>query len=249
MELSICCDAAVKLENMRNVNEVQCVVNDYKITGDALEGNIRIFGSYIKDDVENVYDFVELVPFTIVFKDKNFRVDNIEVRDFECQEIVNQGIECSFTIHVEYSPLAEEVPVEIVEQEEEVILDEEQVTEETLEEASEEEEIELLDDAIKNEINQKYNELLNEILEARAEENFYESEAKKAITIHSGESRDDCRGFLKNLKSDYKSIKVYYTSRESDIEQICKNEHVSVDKVFRDNKGLDFAGKRRIIIK
>ena len=45
MELSICCDAAVKLENMRNVNEVQCVVNELKSRADALEGNIRIFGA------------------------------------------------------------------------------------------------------------------------------------------------------------------------------------------------------------
>ncbi|HEY8395168.1 MAG TPA: hypothetical protein VIK96_00155 [Bacilli bacterium] len=282
MELRICCDASVKLEQMRNVNEIHCRIDNYKIKGDMLEGNIRISGNYMKDDMNNTYDFNELVPFTIVFKDKNFQVENIEVQDFECQEIVNQGIECQFNIVVVYNPKKAEAALDLPEAEGENVEEEinvktdadqnfkaEVVVEEEMSEMEkdaevpfveetpsipvdkdvEEEEIMKSDEAIKAEINQKYNELLTEILEARADENFYETETKKAVTVSSEESRDDCRGFLRSLKSDYKSVKVYYTVKEADIEQICKNERVSVDKVYRDNQKSDFINKRRIIIK
>jgi len=257
MELSISCEAAVKLDKMRDVQDVHCAINDFNVNGDALEGSIRIWGNYFKDDVENLHDFTDLVPFTIVFKDKNFQIDDIEVRDFEFQEIVNQGIECRFNIAVAYTPLegaeaGTEEEAEIGAEVEEITAAEEKgedVVEESAEEESAEEDVELSDDILKNEINQKYNELLNEILEARAEENFCAEEAKKAITINSGESRDDCRGFLRNLKSEQKAIKVFYTTKETDIESICRNERVSVEKVYRDNQKTDFLNKRRIIIK
>lgn len=269
MELRICCDASVKLEKMTNVNEIHCDIDSYNVMGDTLEGNIRISGKYIKDDMDNLFDFNETVPFTIVFKDRNFEIKKIEVEDFNCQEIINQGIECQFNIVVDYITrdemdveVPEVMPEEIVEPQKEEIIDiqEEIVEEVPVLEADEDipvdakaeddyDEITISDDAIKAEINQKYNELLNEILEERAEENFYEPEPEKAITIHSGESNSDCRSFLNSIKEDYKSVKVYYTSKETDIEQICKNERVSVDKVYRDNQKSDFINKRRIIIK
>jgi hypothetical protein len=287
MELRICCDASVKLEKMTNVNEIFCDIDSYKVKGDTLEGNIRIQGNFIKDDMNIHYDFNELVPFTIVFKDKNFQINKIEVQEFDCQEIINQGIECQFDILVDYTPKKmDEVPEEIEEigakeeigeivaeeeiedigKEEKIVeikeVEEEPMPKPQVEEIPFEEESESVpvmdsemdviavsDEAIKAEINQKYNELLNEILEARADDNFFEPETEKAIMIHSDESRDDCRGFLTSIKNDFKSVKVYYTNKEADIEQICRNERVSVDKVYRDNQKSDFINKRRIIIK
>lgn len=422
MELRICCDASVKLEKMSNVMKVDCSVSGYEVNGDTLNGDIEIKGKYIRDVIEETYDFNETVPFTLVFKDKNYKINNIVVQDFTCQEIINQGIECNFNILVNYEqgkennleqpkrveetrqkepPKVEVVPAEFgqneqleekkeqqkfiekikglipkkdkatsydnkeleeqeadiemkeaelekqelelekqekelkkqkamlqqkakeslepgkydkelldlekklseiekkeedikkkeaeldkqekliqkqemaslkpgeldeelaedeeekaEEQEEEAETEEEEAEKEEEEAEKEEESLENLspeelqevknDDEIKKQINKKYDELLNEILEARADENFLENDK---ITVKSDESRSDCRGFFRNLNENYSQYRVYYTSKESDIEKICKAEKVSVDKVYKDNKSTDFINKKRIIIK
>ena len=220
MELRICCDASVKLEKMTNVNEIHCDIENFTVKGDTLEGNIRISGKYIKDDMDNLFDFREMVPFTIVFKDRNFEINKIEVEDFNCQEIINQGVECQFNIVVDYVTKTD-TDVEVLED----TFQEEVVEEVPVLEANEDhpvdapatedyDEVMLSDDEIKAEINQKYNELLNEILEERAEENFYVPEPEKAITIHSGESNSDCRSFLNSIKEDYKSVKVFIQAKK-----------------------------------
>lgn len=252
MELRICCDAAVKLTKMTDVVDVECNIDSYTVKGEVLEGNIMIRGNYIKDNIEEKYAFSELVPFTIVFKDRNYLVNHISIEEFVCQEIINQGIECKFNIVVDYTPqeVAEEVPVASGEEvpvqsapplENEALLNEEPSEEEVAEEVL------LDDDEIKAEINKKYDDLLNEILEAREDENFYEPE--KAITINSDASQEDCRGLLASIQDNQASYRVYYTNKDFNIEQICKTEHLSPDKVYRDNQKTDFLTKKRIIIK
>ncbi len=246
MELTICCDASVKLPKMTNVMEVNCHIDSYEIKGDTLEGNILINGNYIQDDLEKVYDFRELVPFTIVFKDKNYLVNSINVQNLECQEIINQGIECNFNIVVDYLPQDNQNG-------EEVEMAEEIKVEETVEEPKEEdlpleeEQVEVSDEEIKSEINKKYDDLLNEILEAREDENFLEPE--KAITFKSDDRCDDCRGLLNSIQNKYAEYKIYYTNKETDIEDVCKREHLSIEKVYKDNQKSDFIQKKRIIIK
>lgn len=234
MELKICCDASVKLEKMSNVMEVECNVGDYKVDGDTLTGDIIIRGDYIQDVIEEHHEFSEIVPFTIVFNEKDYVVEGITIQDFTCQEIINQGIECNFNILVNYIP---GVP-----KEEEEIDDIEKIEVET-----EENIIEVSDEDIKNEIDKKYDNLLNEILEARADQNFLEK--KENIKVRSNEVSSDCRGLLKQMPDNFISYRVYYTNKESDIEEIAKKEKISIDKVYKDNKNNDFVSKKRIIVK
>lgn len=250
MELRICCDAAVKLLKMTDVVDVECNIDSYTVKGDTLEGNILIRGNYVKDNLEEKFAFSEFVPFTIVFKDRNYLVNHISVQEFECQEIINQGIECKFNIVVDYTPQEVEVPVETGEA---VPVQEfpeagAEIIEEKQQEVMDAVEVETMnDEEIKAEINKKYDDLLNEILEAREDENFYEPE--KAITINSDSSREDCRGLLASIQEHQASYRVYYTNKETDIEQICKAERLSLDRVYRDNQKTDFLSKKRIIIK
>ncbi|MCK9536631.1 MAG: hypothetical protein M0R05_03485 [Bacilli bacterium] len=246
MELKICCDASVKLEKMSNVNWVDCQIGEYNLCGDTLNGNIEIRGEYIKDNVEEVFPFIEIVPFTLVFKDKNYYLDNIAVQDFSHQEIINQGIECNFNILIEYS-----LKSVLEEEEEEKVEEEDEDYGETLTPAEimagELEIAEAIDDdAIKQEINQKYDALLKEVLESR-DDNFFEEEKK--VTVRSGERTEECKSVLGGIKTNYASYRVFYPNKESDIERICKNERVSIDKVYKDNRNTDFLSKKRIIIK
>lgn len=236
MELKICCDASVKLERMSNVMEVECNVGDYKVDGDTLTGDIIIRGNYIQDVLEEHHEFDEVVPFTIVFNEKNYVVEGITIQDFTCQEVINQGLECNFNVLVNYTP--EGTNVEVPEKEDDA---------EEIEVETEENIIEVSDDDIKNEIDKKYDNLLNEILEARADQNFLEKNDN--IKVRSNEECSDCRGLLKDIPDNYVSYRVYYTSKESDIETIAKKEKVSIDKVYKDNKNNDIVNKKRIIVK
>ncbi len=242
MELRICCDASVKLDKLTNVNHVDCQIGDYELTGDTLNGNIEIRGEYIKDNLEDVYPFSEIVPFTLVFKDKNYHIENIAVQDFSCQEIINQGIECNFNILVEYSPKA------VAEKKEETAAEDFVETLTPAEITAGELDIaeDFDDETAKEEINQKYDALLKEVLESR-DDNFFAEEKK--VTVRGDEKKEECKSALGNIKNSYASYRVYYTGKESDIEDICRREKVSLDKVYNDNRETDFLNKKRIIIK
>lgn len=245
MELKICCDASVKLEKMSNVMEVECNVGDYRLDGETLTGDIIIRGVYIQDVLEENHEFSEIVPFTIVFNENNNIVEGITIQDFSCQEIINHGIECNFNILVNYQASGmetdEELEKEIIEKDVEDDFSKE------IEIVNEEDIIQVSDDDIKKEIDKKYDNLLNEILEARADQNFLEK--SENIKVRSNEVTSDCRSLLKEIPEEYISYKVYYTNKESDIEKIAQKENVSVDKVYKDNKNNDIASKKRIIIK
>lgn len=257
MELKIYCDASVKLEKMSNVMEVECNVGDYRIDGDTLTGDIIIKGNYIKDVIEERHEFDEIVPFTIVFNDVGYIVEGITIKDFECQEIINQGIECGFSILVNYTSENGEIEEDYNEDEdkydnqeeaddEDFIIDELDFAEE-IEVETEEDIIAVNDEDIKAEINKKYDNLLNEILEARADDNFLEK--KDNVAVRSNADKSDCRGFLNKITDKYSSYRVYYTNNEKELEEIAKKEKIAVDKIYKDNKENEFISKKRIIIK
>ncbi len=102
MELKISCDATVKLKKITSLKTIDCNVVDFEIAKDTLNGNIKIDGTYIKDNMDEEFSFSEIVPFTVVFRDSNFKVEEIVCANFSCQEIVNQGIECHFDVFITY---------------------------------------------------------------------------------------------------------------------------------------------------
>ena len=250
MELKICCDASVKLEKMFNVNEISCEVENYELVGDTLNGDIKIMGEYIKDNLEESFQFNEIVPFTLVFKDKNYKIEKITIHDFTYQEIINDGIECNFNIIVEYlqNKFKEEEALEEEKKEEtekELIdtltpADIIEIKEHESEEDDEDNEL------IKEGINQKYDKLLEEVLSNR-NDNFFEK--KQKVMVRSCEKKEESNNIISSIKTNYTSYRVYYPNKESEIEMVCKKEGISIDKVYKDNQKTDFLNKKRIIIK
>jgi len=260
MELKICCDASVKLEKMSNVMEVECNVRDYRLEGDTLNGDIIIRGNYIKDVLEEYHEFNEIVPFTLVFNDKGYVIESISIEDFTCQEIINQGIECNFNILVNYKEGTIPSEVEIDDVDLDDIVDDDYDNNdydnndfddndniEEIEFETDEKIIEVSDEDIKKEIDKKYDNLLNEILEARKDQNLLEK--NENIAVRSNDVESDCRSILKQIPETYTSYRVYFTNKESDIEKIAKLENISIDKVYKENQELDISNKKRIIIK
>ena len=162
MELRIKCDAKVDLTGFVSLLNVSVETKEYELKDDTLSGYVSVKGNYIKDDIQNAYEFNQNVPFTVVFNTKGLRLEKIEIEDFSTNEIINHGIECDFDMLITYS------------EENETLEETEEVTE-TIEIHDEEKEIDFIDikedEEIKSDIIQKYDELLNQILD-NSDDNF-----------------------------------------------------------------------------
>lgn len=293
MELKISCDASVKLKRMNGITKVNCTVHDYEIDKDTLSGNIKIEGKYIKDNLDEEYDFSELVPFTVVFRDENFKLNKITCQNFNFSQIVNQGLECHFDIIIDYTKEGVEEVQEVendIDMFEAPNLGEEIIKE--VEDLTEDEKIsEKYDEMLKDILSKRNDNFFdqNEAAEARIadieeaslesdedtqslEENRLEDEVieipveveteptpvslakedeviekkdkKMGVNISSSEKKERINPFSKTLKEKYDNYKVYYLKRESEVDQICKLENVSINDVYE-----DFTKNKRIIIK
>src|SRR5690554_2334121 len=181
MELKISCDASIKLKKMSGTKNVRCEVADYEIDEDTLVGNMKIFGSYYKDDLDNDYPFSELVPFTVVFRDKNFTINEIRSENFNCNEIFNQGLDCHFDIVIDYDKTNVDVKnKEEIEFEDDLDLFSESGIDENIILESEDE----IDD---EQISEKYDNMLNDVLSKR-DDNFLEEDELEVIDLTEKES-------------------------------------------------------------
>lgn len=279
MELKISCDASIKLDRMSNIVDVEYDIKNYKTKKDTLDGNVIIKGKYIKDVIEEEYDFTEQVPFTVVFKNEKYKINSIEILDFNFQEIINQGIECNFNILIKYEmqslneddglkpneeikpelnyddidplneykqelELEDELPGEPAESEELIDSNEDNLELNELDEIEESLDSDDDNELVKSEINQKYDDLLQKILNSR-DDNFLEDDKVNFVP------KDDrgIRGIFSHYPETYTSYKVYYPAKENELEKICKKENISIEKIYRDNRNNDYLNKKRIIIK
>lgn len=258
MELRINCDASVKLKKINGTKSVSCKVIDYKLKKDTLNGNILINGKYIKDELDKDFEFSELVPFTVVFKDDNIDVTDIRVENFNNTDVVNQSVDCHFDIVVSYNEKksmeldngiemkeTEEIdPVEIIDD-----IDVDDVGDD----------IDLDDvDLIEN----KYDEMLQDIL-TRRNDNFLEQSKKDYLeeelveepeveiiqkpnlSINLSKGIDNSKQpVFKEMKETFQSYSIYFINNDSDIDKICKNENLNINDVYE-----DYTKNRRIIVK
>ena len=102
MDLKICCDKKIELESYDKIIDIKADVMKYTIEGQLLNGTISLDGRYRCLD-NNEKSYHEEVPFTIVFKNEYYQVNNITISNFKQYDIVNVGLECNFEIIVEYN--------------------------------------------------------------------------------------------------------------------------------------------------
>lgn len=268
MEIKIYCDAKVNIDKFNSAVFVKCEVDSYRKEGETLSGEIIIEGEYYKDSFDEKYPFSEKVPFSIVFKTPNYNIEDIVIEDFNFQEIVNLGIETNFNIIIRYEIFEEdEIKIDDVE-----ILDndyDELVTFRDDEEDDEQEEVKEIEiieeeqedikaespidetDLTKEQISEKYDNLLKNVLDSRTD-NFFEppKEEKSNVRIIEEESDvSDPLSFFNNMNEDYYTYRVRYINKESDLDALSKKERISIEKIYQDNKHSNFLEKRRIIIK
>lgn len=272
MELRICCDKKIELTNFNNLKEVNCKLDDYKFDNGQLMGSCYIFGTYNTKSLENK-DFSEEVPFTLMFKNSDYNVDNINIENFKSYEVVNNGIECSFEIVVSYSlkdssekdnELDENLENSDITKNEAIISENKS---DNIIENEEEKDIVNNDEVIET-IGEKIN-LNNDFIDEIKEEelssldepiavikekydnllnNIFLNRDNDNIKIETKESINKIKFKFKD-NNERSSYVVYYPKYENEIEKICLNEKVSINSVYDNDCNKDFQDKKRIIIR
>ena len=214
MIIRVKCNKNVELNQFHNLESIELNVLSYKLEKDTLNGDVKINGVYALFNSEEKRNFEDIVPFLVVFRDENIKIDNIEIEN-KVFDIIETGIDINFDLVVNYSLLEKiensqeiEVPVEI------------------------EEVMPVFSNNVYDKIQDDYDKKLENIMNTR---NTLIYESKKDANIS-----------FKNLKSDKKTISVFYFEKESEIEKISKQSHKTIQEIYNDNKDLN--NKKRIVI-
>lgn len=214
MIIRVKCNKNVELNQFHNLESIELNVLSYKLEKDTLNGDVKINGVYALFNSEDKRNFEDIVPFLVVFRDENIKIDNIEIEN-KVFDIIETGIDINFDLVVNYSLLEKientqevEVPVEI------------------------EEVMPVFSNNVYDKIQDDYDKKLENIMNTR---NTLIYESKKDANIS-----------FKNLKSDKKTISVFYFEKESEIEKISKQSQKTIQEIYNDNKDLN--NKKRIVI-
>ena len=223
MEIRISCNKLIKLDNLKNLKNIEINVLSYNLDKNELNGDVKVKGEYYQLDTE-LYSFNDELPFTVVFRNDKVVIKNINIENEDFDEKINEGVFVKFELVVNYSILEEinndkdenviEVPVEIEEEVDEVSNN--NVINEMLVESEK--------------ITKEYTELLEQFLGVRNNE----------------KTRDSNKVYLDNQATTFKNITIYYLDKENEIEMISKEKRISVNDIYKNNS--DFEKTRRIII-
>lgn len=234
MEIRLNCFNSVELNGFTKLKNIKLEIISYNLNGNVLSGDVKTTGEYYKQNDEKSKGFEDIVPFEIVFRDSNIKVDKIFIENelFTFKETV--GIKMQYEIVVQYSlietdnkedEIVEEVPVEI---------DEEYVAVSNVNNTEKEECI------ISNNVSKEEVELTN-YYDNKLDEAFNNREINSNIIGNNKEKLS----FL-NQKSSYKTITVYYLNKENEIETISKEKRISLTEIYKNND--DFSKTHRLII-
>ncbi len=248
MELKINCDTKVSIDRLNSLKTVDCNVISFNLDKNVLNGDIRISGKYYKDDLDKFYQFEDVVPFTVMFNDENINIQGVTCGNFSCQEVVNQGIECHFDVFIRYENGVIEIPVELPSEKLEIKMEDQKKVEvehkkiEVEVEVEEEKEVEDKDNAYE-EITQKYDDLLGEILDVR-NDNFLDPKRTDGLVKINQVQEKKERLALSNMFEKQTTIKIYFPSGEQEVDQICKEKQLNINDAYE-----EYRKNRRIIIK
>ena len=233
MEIKMNFNSFVKLKDFVKINDIMAEIDEYYIKDDQIQGKLSVRGKYYKDDLEKEYHFDTDIPFNIIFNDK-YEIEDIDCTNFDYQMIEGRGVELDFDILVNYQENNENnenqentqmIPFEVVE------------------------EIQTTDIEFKNNDLREI-ELENEDLEA-----IKEDETNKVDELLTETLQNDIdnlpteeKMIFKNMPNRYSMIKICYYKNEDELEGICNDNNISMNKMFKENRKNEFSKYRRIII-
>lgn len=252
MELRMNFVSLIKLKDAIKINDINGEIIDYHITDNEINGVLGVNGKYLKNDLDKVYTFTEEVPFNIVFFESNFELDDLDCIDLNYDLVEGRGIELSFDIRVEYNISDDEDEQEItipIEDENKIIeeLPNEFITDDYEINCSKEPNEKNNEEEIIYENNEKI--LFSEIEDEK--ENITDEITNKLsnyLTLKDDNLPQD-KEILSIGEEKRAKIKVCYFKNDNDLEEICRNNNIPIDQLFKSNINNDINKHRRVILK
>jgi len=249
----------IKIKSIFKLVDLSGEVLEHKIEGKEITGILGVSGKYMKDDLTTSYVFNEEIPFSFVFTSLVDTINDIDCINLEYEVIDSRGIEISFEIKLDYE-LKESLESDLPEDDERqlgIINENSSLNEDTtdsmqvvskdddsvdsiptkvVEEVKEENNVNLIIDdntsieELKDEITSTVNKLLT---------------ASLSVKDDNLPTNESVFGGITERKS---TLRVCYFNDDLDLERVCKNNNVSLNQVFNENKNLDISSTRRVII-
>ena len=164
------------------------------------------------------------MPFSVVFNDKNYHIDDIICTDIDTVSVDGRGIDTTFDIEIEYDEISPSVEYEDFErlQSENSIESIDEIEKEPI----------TLDDIekIKEEETQKIDRILKSTL------NFKDDNLPTEEVI------------VRGLSDKKHRLKVCYYKNDKELENLCIENKISLNEVFKANKNTNIEQHHRVII-
>ena len=227
LELRMNYSAFIKLRNFVKINDISAEIKEYIKKNDIVNGKLDVCGNYLEDDLVKSNNFNEEIPFSIIFASSEFEVVDIDCVNLDYQTIDGRGIEVMFDVLIKYEDYS--------------LVNSNDNNNENSNEVDDVIEVPVI-------INEKINdyEEIKEIHEAKIDKEIKE---QLDISIDNGPTFTKIDRINDNQNEKKKVIKVCYYQDNKDLDDVCNNLNVGIDKIFNDNKNTDFIKYKRVIIK
>ena len=195
MNLKMNYNSFIKLKDFSKLLDITAEVTSYNQVNDVLDGKLTINGKYLKKDGVTDDFFTEVLPFSVVFNDKNYHIDDIICTDIDTVSVDGRGIDTTFDIEIEYDEISPSVEYE------------------DFERLQSENSIESIDEIEKEPINLPTEEVI-----------------------------------VRGLSDKKHRLKVCYYKNDKELENLCIENKISLNEVFKANKNTNIEQHHRVII-
>lgn len=230
LELRMNYSAFIKLRNFIKINEISAEIKEYVKKNDVVNGKLDVSGNYLEDDLVKSHNFNEEIPFSIIFTSGDFEVIDIDCINLDYQTIDGRGIEVIFDVLIKYEDFS-------LEEKENTVTDEDCSDENIIEIPVLVNELDLEYEEIKKE---KEIEVDRKIIEQLDQVFDHNPTDEEEVTV---DDKDEEKVEKKRI------IKVKYFNDNKELDNVCTDLNIGIDKIFNDNKNTDFVKYKRVIIK
>ena len=211
----------IKIKDLAYINELGCEIVEYYPNNNTLVGKVYITGAYHSSKTDEVKLVSEDVDFLFDLENDDFYIEDIECINFDYSVLEGVGLDVTFEVKLDLD-ISEEINSdkrgEVETSNQEVLTYDD--------EESLNNEIEL----IKKEINKEVDLKLSEKLE------IVNDNIPQDVVV------------FRSIKDENSVIKVIYFNEEKELNEIAKNNNITLESIFKANKKTDFNNKKRIII-
>lgn len=219
LELRMNYSAFIKLRNFVKINDISAEIKEYVKREDVVNGKLDVCGNYLEDDLMTTCNFNEEIPFSIIFANTSFDVVDIDCVNLDYEIVDGRGIDVMFDVLIKYEEYIEDDVSKLEKKEQDTVIEIPVVIEE----------------------DNDYEKIKEE------KEAYIDKKIEENLEICEDNNPTEEKILIKEDKK--RVIKVCYYQDNKELDDLCVNNNIGIDKIFNDNKNTDFIKHKRVIIK